>query len=439
MGARTGAAVGVEAALAAAEHRYAAANVRSAERHRLAMQWMPGGNTRTSLHYSPFPLTFVSGRDQHLTDLDGHVYTDFLGEYSAGLYGHSHPAILRAARNALEAGIALGGPNQHEAELARLLTDRFPSVELVRFTNSGTEANLLAIATARAVTGRSRVLVFDGGYHGSALSFRGTNPLNAPFEYVVATYNDVDRTVAQIDANAADLAAVVVEPMLGGGGAIPATRGFLHALREATERHGVLLILDEVMTSRLGPGGVQELVGIRPDLTTFGKYLGGGFSFGAFGGRRDVMARFDPSQSGSLGHPGTFNNNTMSMAAGAVGLREVFTADVAVAHNARGDALRERLNTVFAHADVAMTATGLGSILAIHFQRTPIAAARDVVPADAKRSLLHLEMIGRGHYLARRGYVALSLPLTDADLDAFVDAVADVVTTYHDVVEEETS
>jgi glutamate-1-semialdehyde 2,1-aminomutase len=426
-------------ALAAAEKRYAAANPRSADRHARAAQWMPGGNTRTSLHYSPFPLTFVEGRAQRLTDLDGHTYTDFLGEYSAGLYGHSHPDIMKAARSALDAGIALGGPNEHEAELARLLASRFPSVELVRFTNSGTEANILAIATARAVTGRSRVLVFDGGYHGSALSFRGTNALNAPFEYVVATYNDVARTVAQLEANAADLAAVIVEPMLGGGGAIPATREFLRALREATERHGILLILDEVMTSRLGPGGVQELVGIRPDLTTFGKYLGGGFSFGAFGGRRDVMARFDPSKPGSLGHPGTFNNNTLSMAAGAAGLRDVFTAEVAVAHNARGDALRERLNTVFANADVAMTATGLGSILAIHFQRTQIAASSDVVPADAKRALLQLEMIARGHYMARRGYVALSLPLADADLDAFVNAVADVVGTYHDVVEEEIS
>jgi glutamate-1-semialdehyde 2,1-aminomutase len=428
----------VAVALAAAEERFTAANPRSAERHRMAAQWLPGGNTRTSLHYSPFPLTFVEGRDQRLTDLDGHVYTDFLGEYSAGLYGHSHPVIVDAARRALEAGIAFGGPNEHEAELARLLTERFPSVELVRFTNSGTEANLLAIATARAVTGRSRVLVFDGGYHGSTLSFRGTNVLNAPFDYVVGTYNDVAGTVAQIEAHATDLAVVILEPMLGGGGAIPATDEFLHALRDATARHGAVLVFDEVMTSRLGSGGVQGLVGIRPDLTTFGKYVGGGFGFGAFGGRRDVMERFDPSRVGALGHPGTFNNNTISMAAGAAGIRDVFTADVAVAHNARGDELRRRLNEVFAATGVAMTATGVGSILAIHFQTTPIATASDVRAADAKRALLHLAMLERGFYFARRGYVALSLPLTDDDLDAFVDAIVDVIDTHHEVLEEET-
>jgi glutamate-1-semialdehyde 2,1-aminomutase len=422
----------------AAEQRYATDNPRSAERHRRAAQWMPGGNTRTSLHYSPFPLTFTSGRGARLTDLDGHEYTDFLGEYSAGLYGHSHPVIMKAARDALDAGIALGGPNEHEAELAHLLTERFPSVELVRFTNSGTEANLLALSTARAVTGRPRVLVFEGGYHGSALSFRGTAALNAPFDYVIGIYNDVEGTLAQIDAHRGELAAVILEPMLGGGGAIPATRSFLHALRDATSHHDIVLVLDEVMTSRLGPGGMQALAGIRPDLTTFGKYLGGGFSFGAFGGRRDVMERFDPARSPSLGHPGTFNNNTLSMAAGAAGLRDVFTPEVAVRHNARGDGLRSRLNALFADSGVAMTATGLGSILAIHFQSTAIATASDVIAADAKRALLHLEMIARGHYFARRGYLALCLPLTDDDLDAFVDALAGVVDLYHDVFTKET-
>jgi glutamate-1-semialdehyde 2,1-aminomutase len=427
------------AALAGSEERFAAANLRSGERHRRAAQWMPGGNTRTSLHYSPFPLTFVEGRGQYLTDLDGHVHTDFLGDYSAGLYGHSHPTIIAAARSALSAGIALGGPNEHEAELARLVTARFPSVDLVRFTNSGTEANLMAISVARAITGRSRVMVFDGGYHGSAFSFRGSNPLNAPFDWIVATYNDVESSIAQIEGNGAQLAAVIVEPMLGGGGAIPASEEFLHALRRATERHGALLILDEVMTSRLGPGGVQGLVGLRPDLTTFGKYLGGGFSFGAFGGRRDLMERLDPTRSPSLGHPGTFNNNTLTMAAGAAGLREVFTPEVAVAHNARGNRLRTRLNGLFAGAGVAMRATGLGSILAIHFQTSPPRAAHDVVAADAQRALLHLEMIARNQYFARRGYVSLSLPLTDEDVDSFVDALADVIDSHHDLFEEEDS
>lgn len=415
------------AALAAAESRFAAANPESERAHRAATSFLPGGNTRTSLHYSPFPVTFREGRGQTLTDLDGHLYTDFLGEYSAGLYGHSHPDVMAAARKALDEGIAFGGPNTYEAEMAALLASRYPSVDLLRFTNSGTEANLMAVATAREVTGRSMTIVFEGGYHGSLLSFRGSAPLNAPYPFTVCAYNDVAEAVATIERVGQDLAAVLVEPMLGGGGAVPATPEFLQALRDATTRTGALLIFDEVMTSRLAPGGLQEVYGISPDLTTFGKYLGGGFSFGAFGGARRWMSRYDPTAPASLSHPGTFNNNTLSMAAGAAGLRDVYPPEVAAAHNRLGDRFRDRLNRVFREREAVMQATGLGSIIGIHFQVTPIASAVDIEPANAKRALLHLEMMLRGYYFARRGYLALSVALQPADLDGFTAALCDVL------------
>jgi glutamate-1-semialdehyde 2,1-aminomutase len=418
------------AALARAEEEYVARNPASHARFLDASTVMPGGNTRTSLYYSPFPLTFASGAAQHLVDLDGHRYVDLLGEYSAGLYGHSDPTVLAAVRVVLEEGLSYGGPNRYEVELAREITRRFPSVELLRFTNSGTEANLFAIGTARAATGRGTVMVFDGGYHGGVLSFRGEAPLNAPYPHVVCTYNDVAQAVASIEEHKDDLAAVVLEPMLGGGGAVPATAEFVHALREATARHGVVMVVDEVMTSRLAPGGLQQVLGVVPDITTFGKYVGAGFSFGAFGGARHLMERYDPSVPGSLAHPGTFNNNTVTMAAGLAGLREVFTPEAAADLNARGDRLRQRLGSVFAEVDVAVQATGIGSIVGLHFQRTPIWSARDIEPAPEKRALLHLELIDRGFYIARRGYLALPLPVTDGDVDAFVDAVRDVVGTH---------
>lgn len=416
--------------LARVEQQYVEANPRSAHRFHEAAGVMPGGNTRTSLYYAPFPVTFVAGEGARLTDLDGHRYVDLLGEYSAGLYGHADPRVLAAVRQALDEGLSYGGPNVYEVELAGEITRRFPSVELLRFTNSGTEANLFAIGTARAVTGRSSVLVFESGYHGGVLSFRGEAPLNAPYPFVVCEYNDVAGTLAAIEEHRDDLAAVILEPMLGGGGAVPATREFVQALREATERHGIVLVVDEVMTSRLAPGGLQERLGVVPDLTTFGKYVGAGFSFGAFGGSRRLMERFDPSLPGSLSHPGTFNNNTVTMAAGLVGLRDVFTPEVATELNARGDRLRDRLNGLFAERGVAMQATGVGSILGLHFQRTPIACGRDIDPAPQRRALLHLELMLRGFYIARRGYLALPLPLTDADLAAFVDAVEDVVAAH---------
>ena len=417
-------------ALQAAELRFTAANPKSDQRYHDAAAVLPGGNTRSSLFYSPFPVTFANGEGQHLTDVDGHVYTDFLGEYSAGLYGHSHPKIMEAARAALDVGVALGGPNQFEAELAALIEARFPSIDLLRFTNSGTEANLLAIATARAVTGRSHILVFENGYHGSVLSFRGSPALNAPYPFVIGTYNDVDGTRAQLEQYKDELAAVLVEPVLGGGGVIPGSPEFLHALRDSTAKLGVLLIFDEVMTSRLSPGGVQTLYGIRPDLTTLGKYVGGGFSFGAFGGTHHLMERYDPARIDSLSHPGTFNNNVISMAAGAVGLSEVFTPDVAVAHNARGDELRERLNMLFVEKLVAMQATGIGSLIGIHYQKAPIITPSDVVPAERKQSLVHLEMIARGYYFARRGYLSLSLALDQRDVDGFVEALGEVIDEY---------
>lgn len=424
----------LQAALSDAEARYSTANPRSRAAYAAAGRALPGGNTRTSLYFSPFPLTFSSASGQRLIDVDGHVLTDFLGEYSAGLYGHSHPAIMAAAHAALDAGIAYGGPNEHESEFASLLAERFPSVDLLRFVNSGTEANLMAIATARAVTGRSHVLVFSGGYHGGVLSFRGASPVNVPFPYVVGTFNDVEGTRSLIEQHRHELAAVIVEPMLGGAGAIPGSAEFLHLLQSASREAGAVFILDEVMTSRLAPGGLQEVHGLSPDLTTFGKYLGAGFSFGAFGGSGELMERYDPARPGGLSHPGTFNNNTLTMAAGAAGLREVWTSEVAVAHNAAGDHFRDRINALFAESRVAMQATGIGSIIALHFQSTPITAVEDVRAAQAQRALLHLEMIQRGYYFARRGYLALSVALQPGDHDGFLVALQDVVESHRAIL-----
>lgn len=417
-------------ALANCERRFADANPNSARRHSESMAALPGGNTRTGLHYSPFPIAFESAEAQRLTDIDGHVYTDFLGDYSAGLYGHSHPTIMAAARSALDHGLVFGGPNRHEAEFAGLLKSRFPSVDKLRFTNSGTEANLMAMATARELTRRDHIYVFAGGYHGGVLNFRGHGPLNVPFPYLVGTFNDVEGSFAEIERHKDKIAAVVVEPMLGGAGAIPGSSDFLNALRDVTTKHGILLVFDEVMTSRLAPGGIQEIEGILPDITTFGKYLGGGFAFGAFGGSADIMERFDPVNSRKLDHPGTFNNNTITMAAGAAGLRDVFTPEVAVTHNLRGGALRVTLNTLFEAKGVAMQATGIGSLLNIHFQRKPIVSVNDIVPQEPKRALFQLAMLARGYYVSRRGYIALSLPIRESDLEGFVSAVGEVAEQY---------
>jgi glutamate-1-semialdehyde 2,1-aminomutase len=425
--------ISLESALNEAENRYVSANPKSAARHSSAKSAMPGGNTRTVLHYSPFPLAWAKGEGAHLTDLDGHDYADFLGEYSAALYGHSNPVIMEAIRGALEGGIVLGGPNQYEAELAATLRDRFPSIQLLRFCNSGTEANVFAIQAARAVTGRTAIMAFDGAYHGGVLYFRnGGAPLNLPIQTVTATYNDADGAEETIRAHAHELAAVIVEPMMGGGGCIPAERDFLVALRRACTEHNIMLIFDEVMTSRLSTGGYQAMVGVTPDLTTLGKYLGGGLSFGAFGGRMDVMARFDPERADAWPHAGTFNNNVLSMAAGLAGLKKLLTAAAISKLNGKGEKLRQAINAVGQRHDVALKATGAGSFVAMHFTRGEVRRPSDLDPAQADRrtrlhALMHLDLIAAGQFHARRGFISLVLPVIDAEIDAFAGAVEEFV------------
>lgn len=418
----------VDAAIAEAKRDYADRNHESFANHERALGPMPGGNTRSVLFYDPFPITFARGEGQYLFDADGHRYTDFLGEYTAGIAGHSHPAVRRAVEKALDGGINLGGHNTYEPAFAEAVTSRFPSMEQVRFANSGTEANLLAISTAIAKTGRTKVMVMRSGYHGAVFTFSPGTNINAPFDYLYGSYNDLAATLAVLEPEAARIACVILEPMLGGGGCIAATPSFLQGLRDATIKHGIVLIFDEVMTSRLSPGGLQEKWGIIPDMTTLGKYVGGGMSFGAFGGKAELMALFDPRRADALPHAGTFNNNVLTMAAGTAALKEVYTPQAAAVLNAAGDALRIRLNAICTRHDVAMQFTGIGSMLAVHMRRgpvtTPAEAAEGNMPA---KELFFFDMLKAGYWIARRGMMALCVPLTQADYDGFVDAVEEFV------------
>ena len=428
--------IDLDTAVADVETRYIAANPKSRERFESARGVMPGGNTRTTLHYDPFPVTLVRGEGARLHDLDGHEYIDFIGEYTAGLYGHSEPAIIAAIKEALDRGLVLGGPNTYEARLAELMCQRFPAVEQVRFCNSGTEANMMSLCLSRAATKRAAIMAFNGGYHGGVLAFAGGgSPINAPFETVIGSYNDVEGTRSLIGQNAQRLAAVVIEPLTGAGGCIEASLEFLTMLREETARHGIVLIFDEVMTSRLAPGGLHEATGVMPDLVSFGKYLGGGVSFGAFGGRADLMAVLDPTSPTGLPHSGTYNNNVLTMAAGIAGLEQVYTPDAVVRLNRSGDRLRQDIQTIADAKDVPLTVCGRGSMLCIHFRRGPIDNPVEAAKAPAAaRKLFHLDMNLRGFYMARRGFIALCLPLTNADYAAFRDAFENFLTENRAVV-----
>jgi glutamate-1-semialdehyde 2,1-aminomutase len=416
-------------ALAEAHDAYARRRPQSLARHRAAAEVMPGGNTRSVLYHAPFPFTVLHGDGCRITDADGLSHVNLAGEYTAGLFGHSHPAIRAAVLRALDGGVNLTAHNGFEAAFARLVCDRFPSIERVRFTNSGTEANLMALAAATIATGRRIILGFEGGYHGSLFGFSAAAaPVNVPHPTLVAPYNDLDAARTLARAHAGDLAAIILEPMLGGGGCIPATQAFLEGLRALADETGALLIFDEVMTSRLAPGGLQEATGVIPDLTTLGKYVGGGMSFGAFGGRAALMEMFDPRRGVAVPHAGTFNNNVLTMSAGIAALAEVYTPDVARAHNARGDALRARLNAMAATRGLPLHWTGRGSMLCLHAMPTPPRDAAEAASGDqAMKELLFLDLLERGFYIARRGMIALSLAVGDSDLAAFEEAMAEVL------------
>ncbi|NKB56396.1 MAG: aminotransferase class III-fold pyridoxal phosphate-dependent enzyme [Alphaproteobacteria bacterium] len=419
----------MDEALDDARALYADKRPKTRQAHEDACRHLPGGNTRTVLYHGPFPMRAARGEGAYLHDVDGHRYLNLLGEYTAGVFGHSHPAIRRAIDTALDVGLNLGAHNLAEFKLAGLVAKRFEAVEQVRFTNSGTEANLMAISTARHLTGRDKVMVFYGGYHGGLLYFGGGGiPINAPFPYVLGHFNDIERTRALIRENANELACITVEPMLGSSGCIPGDPDFLVMLREEATASGSILIFDEVMTSRFGRGGAHGEYGITPDMIALGKWIGGGMSFGAFGGREELMKIYDPTAPNAMPHAGTFNNNVLSMHAGIAAMTEAFTPDIAERLHETGNAFRNRINSIFETHNVALHASGVGSLMNLHGVTGPLHTIDDIADSDDRaKELLFLDLLERGFYVARRGFIALSSVLTDAELDEFIAALDDVV------------
>lgn len=386
---------------------------------------MPGGNTRSVLHFDPFPLRFQGFDGPYLIDVDGHRYLDLLGNYSAGLLGHRPIEVQDALMKTVQQGWSSGGMRAAEAELATLICARFPSVEMVRFTNSGTEANLMAIALAKHFTRRDGVVVFRHAYHGGVLYFgHGGESLLVPHRWILCDYNSQSQVRDVFESQGNSIACVIVEPMLAASGCIPGDIDFLRTLEDLARAHGSLFILDEVMTSRLSRSGAQGIYGLQPDLTTMGKYLAAGLSFGAFGGRAEVMSLF--AQEGGLTHGGTFNNNEFSMAAGVATLRDVLVGDDLDLVNNRGEGLRQALRSALAPLSTRMTVTGLGSLMTFHSVSAPVGSPSDLEQADPSlKEYFFLSMLNRGYYMARRGFVALSIELADDHLASFVNDVAD--------------
>ena len=418
--------------LPSVEEQFRATTTRSRELYEQALQVMPGGVTRTSIYSEPYPIYAARGEGCRVWDVDGTRRLDLVVNYTALVAGHAHPAVVEAIREQAARGTSFAAPNPPEVALARELVERIASIEKIRFTNSGTEATMMALRLARAHTGRTKFAKVEGGYHGSHdlvqdPEVAGTLPDVGEFA-VVIPYNDAAGATAILDRHGAELAAVIVEPILGSGGMIPADPEYLRALRAACDRHGSLLIFDEVISFRVARGGAQELDGIRPDLTTLGKVIGGGLPVAAFGGRADVMELLDPRRPGFLPQAGTLNGHPLGMAAGVATLA-LLTPEVYAELDRRGERTREGLRALFAEHEIPAQVTGVSSLMQIHFTPEPVRSSRDVQRTDARRRKeFVLGLCNHGVLLNSRGMAALSTPVGEAEIDEFLEAVDTVLT-----------
>lgn len=425
---------------------------RSLELYQRATKVLPGGNTRSTVFTAPYPLYASSGSGCMMVDEEGEVRIDFINNLTSLILGHANPKVTEAVVAQLQKGSAFAWPTESEIRLSEIITSRVASVEQIRFTNSGTEAVMMAVKAARAYTGRRKVAKFEGCYHGgyeyvevsldptpeaggnpkspNSVLYSNSSSPNILDDVVVMPFNDLEAVEAILEREKDSIAAVIVDPVPNRAGLILAKPGFLPAIREITRRYGMLLIADEVITFRLAYNGAQSHFGFQADLTTFGKVIGGGYPVGAVGGSAEVMSVFDPSHGKpKTPHAGTFNANPVTMVAGIATLEQL-TPESYDYLNGLGDVLRSRLNELFQRKGFDAQATGAGSIFRILMTSKPLSDYRSTLVSPERRALyndLYVGMLARGVAITNTGLGSTSAPMTMKEIDRLVDAVEDWV------------
>lgn len=411
-----------------------------------AVRTLPGGNSRHTVYFPPYPIYAVKGEGARVIDADGVSRLDLINNYSSLIHGHNHPEVVAAIVEQAQSLIAVSLPTEREIELAEILAARMPTVEQVRFANSGTEGVMMAIKAARAYTGKRLIAKIEGAYHGSDdTAAVSTNPSSAQWgdaqspvsvpevgsgpgaaaDVLVLPMNDVETGRLLLRAHADELAGILIDPLVKNIGYQPATPQFLTMLREESRAAKAMLIFDEVYSFRLGFGGAQEVTGIHADLTAMGKVIGGGLPVGAVGGPAEIMsALFDPRPGkAKLGHGGTYNANPMTMAAGAAAMR-LFDRAAFERLSGLGERLREGLREVVRITGAEAMVRGQASIAGLFHTPAASATYRDVVasrkqhPEAGRRaaSFFH-HMLNNGVLMGAPGFFVLSTALTEADID----------------------
>ena len=426
--------------------RYRARTQGSQECHDEAQRYLPAGDTRIATYFAPYPTYMITGDGAWLTDYDGNRYLDLLNNYTSLIHGHAQPEIVEQAADQLTRGTVFGSVAQPQVELAKLLIERVPSLEMLRFTNSGTEATMMMMRAARAYMNRDIIVKIEGGYHGghdfvevsvspdlasdgkpeARLEGRGI-PADVLNAVMVAPFNNLPAMATLLRQHHERIAGIIIEPMPNAGGLVPPAPGYLRGLRALADEFGVLLLFDEIVTLRLSPGGFQEFANVKPDLTALGKIIGGGFPVGAFGGRSDIMEQFNPlRQADFLFHSGTFNGNNMTMTAGLTAMQRLDQAAIERV-NGMGEQLQAGLRRIFAALGIRAQCLGHGSLQQIHWTDEKITTLKDAGRAcqdiGKLRELLHLELLNRDIYTVNRGLFSIATPMQEADIAAALAAV----------------
>jgi glutamate-1-semialdehyde 2,1-aminomutase len=412
-----------------------------------ALQYIPGGvnsPVRAFRAVGGHPFFVNRAKGAHIWDVDGNDYVDYVGTWGPAILGHAHPRIIKAVQAAAEHGTSFGIPNPLEVTMARQICSMVPSVQKVRMCSSGTEATMSAIRLARGFTKRDKIIKFDGCYHGhadsllvragsGALTFGHPDSAGVPAAFtqhtIVLPYNDFEAVAAAFVANKDQIAGIILEPVPGNAGLYLPKPGYLEFLREITREHGSLLIFDEVMTGfRLAKGGAQERFGIKPDLSCFGKVIGGGLPVGAFGGRAEIMDYLAPL--GPVYQAGTLSGNPVAMAAGLAALEELTAGNAYARLEQLGAVLETGLKDAAQSAGIPVQFNRCGSMFCAYFTSQPVHDVADAMKSDRERFKKYFHgMLERGVYLAPSQFEAgfLSTAHTEAEIDQTVRAAAAIL------------
>ncbi|NOZ23069.1 MAG: glutamate-1-semialdehyde 2,1-aminomutase [Planctomycetes bacterium] len=422
---------------------------KSKKAYRSARKFLPGGVNSPVRNFAGVggaPVFIRSGKGSHVADVDGNDYIDYLGSWGPLICGHAHPDVVKAVTKAMQGGSSFGAPTERETELARLVTDAFPSIERLRMVNSGTEATMSAIRIARGYTGRDLVIKFVGCYHGhvdgllvqagsGATTFGAPSSPGIPKGYtrntIALPFNDLDAVKRVCARRGKDIACIIIEPVAGNMGVVPPKAGYLEGLREVTKKLGIVLIFDEVMTGfRVARGGAQEVHGIDPDMTTLGKIIGGGLPVGAYGGKAEIIDCVSPV--GDVYQAGTLSGNPLAMAAGIATLKRLSRKGFYEKLEKKSANLAAGLEKSARDAGVPTFHTRVGSMMCTFFTEEPVTDYDSAKKSDTKRYARYFHsMLDRGVYFAPSQFEAafVSEAHTNDDIERTIAASADVMRT----------